>query len=219
MQVNGLNLLLDAGPDIRTQSLRYGIPDVDAVLITHHHYDHVAGLDDLRPFLFRNRNAIPCYAVENTADTLVQMYGYIFRDGSYPGVARLTMNTVEGPFTVTARDGSGASVDVVPIPAMHGTLPVLGWRIGSFAYLTDVSTVPFASRSLLEGLDVLVLDALRDEPHPMHLSFDEAVQTAREIGARQTWFVHMTHSVLHAETDRRLPDGMALGWDGLEIIL
>jgi phosphoribosyl 1,2-cyclic phosphate phosphodiesterase len=207
-------MLIDAGPDFRTQALRYGVDDVDAVLITHHHFDHVAGLDDLRPLLFRNRAAIPCYAVQNTVETLTDMYPYIFRDGSYPGVARLTLRTVEGPFSVSARSGAPASVHVIPIPAMHGTLPILGFRIGSFAYLTDVSDVPFASRHLLEDLDLLVLDALREQPHPMHLSFSQAIDLASSIGARETWFIHMTHGVLHADVDADLPEGMSLGWDG-----
>ncbi len=214
VEVNGLRILIDVGPDFRTQALRYGVDDVDAVLITHHHFDHVAGLDDLRPLLFRNRAAIPCFAVGNTVETLTDMVPYIFRDGSYPGVARLSLQKVEGPFSVSSRNGTQATVDITPIPAMHGTLPVLGFRIGSFAYLTDVSDVPFASRHLLEDLDLLVLDALREHPHPMHLSFSESVTLASEIRAQETWFIHMTHGVLHADVDADLPAGMSLGWDG-----
>lgn len=216
IEVNGVRILIDAGPDFRQQALLYGIRDVDAVLITHHHFDHVAGLDDLRPFLFTNRNAIPCYAMEHSADVLRSMFGYIFRDGSYPGVARLTMHTVEGPFDVQSRTDT-SRVRVVPIPAMHGSLPVLGYRLGGFAYLTDVSEIPFGSRSLLEDLDVLVLDALRPDPHPMHFSIEQAVQEAGRIGARETRFIHMAHGVRHDDVNASLPKGMELGYDGMRL--
>jgi len=214
VEVDGVHILIDAGPDFREQALLYGIRDVDAVLITHHHFDHVVGLDDLRPFLFENRTAIPCYAMENSADVLRSMFGYIFRDGSYPGVARLDMHTVEGPFEVASRSSS-ARVQIIPVPAMHGSLPVLGYRIGAFAYLTDVSEIPYGSRSLLEDLDVLVLDALRPKPHPMHFSIDQAVEEARRIGARETRFIHMAHGVRHDDVNASLPDGMRLGYDGM----
>ncbi len=216
VEVNGVHILIDAGPDLRQQALLYGIRDIDAVLVTHHHFDHVVGLDDLRPFLFANRTPIPCYAMENSANVLRSMFGYIFRDGSYPGVARLTMNIVEGPFEVHSRTNN-TRVRIVPIPAMHGSLPVLGYRIGGFAYLTDVSEIPYGSRSLLEDLDVLVLDALRPNPHPMHFSIDQAVEEARLIGARETRFIHMAHGVRHDEVNAMLPDGMQLGYDGMRL--
>lgn len=213
-----IHLQIDVGPDFRQQALRDGVRQVDAVLITHHHFDHVVGLDDLRPFFFGNRRPIPVYADPATATVLRRMFSYIFEDGSYPGISRLDLSEVEGPFSVHSR-ASEAAVEVIPVPAFHGDLPMLGYRIGRFAYLTDVSEVPEASRALLEDLDVLVLDALRHEPHPTHLTIDAAARLARELGARQTYFVHMTHSVLHAEEEARLrerygPD-LAFGYDGL----
>lgn len=214
VDVDGVRILIDAGPDFRRQALEIGVPDVDAVLVTHHHFDHVAGLDDLRPFLFGGRPRIPVYAMPSSAVVLASMFSYIFRDGSYPGVARLELREIRGSFDVRARE-SDADVAVRPIPAVHGSIDVLGFRIGGFAYLTDVSDIPAASLELLEDLDVLVLDALRERPHPMHLSLDEAQAYARRIGARRTVFTHMTHDILHAETDERLPDGMELGYDGL----
>ena len=135
-------------------------------------------------------------------DTLRNMFSYIFRDGSYPGVPRLEMNDVAGPFTVGSRTKPDATLAITPIPVVHGSLDILGYRIGNFAYLTDVSMIPNASLSLLEDLDVLVLDALRDRPHPMHMTINTAVETARRIGARQTWFTHMSHEVLHTEIGR-----------------
>jgi len=216
VRVGDLNILIDAGPDFRQQAIRAKIEDVDAVLITHHHFDHVVGLDDLRPFIFHNRAKIPCYAVPESADALRTMFGYIFQDGSYPGVPRLEMNDVEGPFDVESRSSSGEKIRITPIPAMHGSLNVLGFRIGKFAYLTDVSAIPFASRSLLEDLDVLVLDGLRDRPHPMHLTIEHACELAFDIGAKQTYLTHFSHEILHAELEERLPEGISAAFDGLE---
>lgn len=215
IDAGGVQIVIDTGPDFRRQALREGLEHVDAVLFTHHHFDHVVGLDDLRPFFFRNRRPIPCYARENTAEVLQRMFRYIFEDGSYPGVADLVLGEVDGPFEVVSREEPGLRVRVEPIDAYHGDLPLFGYRIGRFAYLTDTNYIPEASYARLAGLDVLVLDALREEHHPTHYTIDEAVEVARRIGAKETYFVHMTHSVSHAETDERLPEGMHLGYDGL----
>ena len=217
VEVGGVHLVIDTGPDFRRQALREGIPRVDAVLFTHHHFDHIVGLDDLRPFLFDNRAPIPCYARPNTAAVLREMFRYIFKDGSYPGVANLSLHEVEGPFRVRSRYTT-AAVDVEPIRVFHGDLPLYGYRIGRFAYLTDTSRIPEESFARLHGLDVLVLGALRHQPHETHFTIEEAVRAARRIGARQTYFIHMTHSVLHAEEDACLPEGISLGYDGLSFI-
>lgn len=218
VDVGGCGLLIDAGPDLRAQALREALPRVDAVLVTHHHFDHVAGLDDLRPYFFRERAPIPCYAPPSTAAVLRERFQYIFADGSYPGVPQLQLCEVEAAFDVVCRgDGAAAPVTVQPVPVYHGDLPMYGYRIGRFAYLTDTSRIPERSFDLLRGLDVLVLDALRREPHPTHYSIDEAVAVARRIGARQTYFTHMTHSVLHAEEDAALPPGINLAYDGLQV--
>ena len=213
-----VRLVIDTGPDFRRQALREGIDHLDAVLFTHHHFDHVAGLDDLRPFLFQNRLPIPCFARENTVEVLQTMFRYIFEDGSYPGVPDLLLREVNGPFDVRSRRSeSEKGVQVIPIDACHGDLPLFGYRIGRFAYLTDTNSIPEASFDLLHDLDVLVLDALREEQHRTHFTIDEAVETARRIGAGETYFVHMTHSILHAEVDARLPEHVQLGYDGLKI--
>lgn len=213
-----VHLQIDAGPDFRQQALRAGLATSDALLVTHEHFDHVTGLDDLRPFFFRNPAPMPVHAGTRTAATLEQMFAYIFRDGTYPGVSRLVLQPVGAeadptPFTVVSRSGSGAAVAVVPIPAFHGDLPILGFRVGPFAYLTDVSRVPEASRVLLAGVDTLVLDGLRPHPHPTHFSFAEAVEEAARIGARDTVLTHVSHNARHA--DVALPDGVRLGYDGL----
>lgn len=214
IQVAGVHLMIDIGPDFRQQAMKYGIEDVDAALITHHHFDHVMGLDDLRPFLFTNSVSIPCFALANTANILEEMFAYIFKDGKYPGVPSLELTHVRGPFSIKSRSKE-AKVDIIPIPLVHGSLDILGYRIGNFAYLTDVSEVPYASRSLLKNLDVLVLDGLRERPHPMHLTIDKSIQVAGEIGAKQTWFTHIAHDLTHEEIQRRMPEGMAPAYDGL----
>ncbi|NNE70662.1 MAG: MBL fold metallo-hydrolase [Rhodothermales bacterium] len=217
VEANGVSILIDAGPDFRSQALREGLTHIDAVLITHHHFDHVVGLDDLRPFFFQNRAPIPCFAPPETEEILRRKFDYIFEDRSYPGVPNLSLVRLgESPFTVESR-GSDSGVTVTPIPARHGSTPVYGYRVGDFAYLTDTNHIPPASMDLLDGVQVLVLDALRRAPHATHFSLDEAVAVSREVGARETWFVHMTHSVLHAEEDAELPAGVKLAYDGLKL--
>jgi phosphoribosyl 1,2-cyclic phosphate phosphodiesterase len=215
VEVDGLHLVFDVGPDFRTQALRHGLTRVDAVLLTHHHFDHVVGLDDLRPFLFDNAAAIPCYAREDTAGVLRAMFTYIFVDRSYPGAANLRLVPVSGPFRIPGRYDDRLGVDVWPIEAYHGSLPLFGYRVGRFAYLTDTSRIPSESMPLLADLDVLVLDALRHEPHPSHFTISQAVDVARTVGARQTYLIHMTHHILHAVEEVRLPAGIALAYDGL----
>ncbi len=215
IEVDGIHILIDAGPDFRVQALQNNLPKIDAVLITHHHFDHVVGLDDLRPFLFWNREPIPCFADNSTSDVLRKMFWYIFEDGSYPGVAKLDLHEIEDAFQVSSRYEDLPPVKVTPIETFHGKMPILGFRIGNFAYLTDTNHIPEESFPLLEGLDVLVLDALRHEPHRTHFTIEEAINTARKIGPRHTYFTHMTHSILHAEEDAKLPEGVSLGYDGL----
>lgn len=214
-----VHIQIDTGPDFRQQALRYGIRRVDAVLFTHHHFDHVVGMDDLRPLVRHDEPAIPCYASAETAGVLRRSFSYIFVDHSYPGVARLDLHEVDGPFDVRSRAGAAGPVRVVPVPARHGDIDVLGYRIGRFAHLTDVSAVPESSLPLLDGLDVLVLDGLRARPHPTHLSFDDAVAVARRVGARRTFLVHMTHDALHAEAENDLPPDVRLGVDGMVVVV
>ena len=209
-----VHLQIDTGPDFRRQALRFGVRTVDALLVTHEHFDHIVGLDDLRPFFFRDDNPIPVYAQPSTAEALRQMFRYVF-DRTYPGASRLDLHPVTSSFTVAGRANELAVVRVTPVPAEHGRFPVLGFRVGAFAYLTDVNAIPDASLAILDGVDTLVLDGLRRDEHPTHFTFDQATDVARRVGARDTVFVHMTHSVLHAEDDAALPDGVRLGHDGL----
>ena len=206
------SFLVDAGPDLRSQALRYGIRRVDAILFTHGHADHILGLDDVRRFNALKGGAMPCYGDEATVSDIRRMFGYVF-DAATPkggGLPQLEMNVVGGSFRLGARE-------IVPVPIMHGQRPILGYRVGNAAYLTDCSGIPDASWPLLTHLDLLVLGALRERPHPTHFSLDEAVEAAGRAGARRTLFTHMCHDLPHAATCARLPAGMELAYDGLVI--
>lgn len=210
----GAGVLIDAASDFREQALTHKIERVDAVLFTHAHADHVLGIDDLRIFNWRQGGAIPAYGTALTLENVARMFWYVFdtkkSENTRPAIERRTIE--RQPFSLLGRE-------IQPIPAMHGTLPILGYRVGSFAYLTDVSDLPEESVRLLDGLDHLVLNALRPRPHPTHLSIDQAVALARIVGAKQTWFTHMSHEVLHAEVQAELPPGVELAYDGLVLEL
>ena len=211
---DGTGLLVDAGPDLRAQALRHGITRVDAIVFTHGHADHILGLDDVRRFNSLMKQPMKLYGDQVTLAEIRRMFGYVF-DPDTPkggGIPHLDPIEVGGPFTI-------GSFEVVPVPILHGQREILGLRIGSFAYLTDCSAIPDASWALLEGLDVVVVDALRHKPHPTHFSLDEAIAASQRIAARESYFTHMCHDLPHAETSARLPDGMALAYDGLQLTI
>jgi phosphoribosyl 1,2-cyclic phosphate phosphodiesterase len=205
------NVIIDTGPDFREQMLRHDVKHVEAVLYTHSHVDHLYGLDDLRMFCFRRGGPIPVYADPFTLSRIRHVFDYTFAtkvEGG--GTAKLDPIELDGPFELLGRT-------VVPMVVMHGSLPVTAFRVGKFAYCTDCNHVPDETMARLEGVEVLVLDALRDKPHSTHFSIDEAVAVAEKIGARQTYFVHMTHDVEHETVNAELPEGVALAYDGLQI--
>lgn len=208
---DGHCVLIDTGPDFREQALRWGIRHVDAVLYTHAHADHILGLDDLRPLSFLNKEKIPLYADDSTAQVIERVFDYTFAvDAKYVNRARVAMQRL------------GDSVDLFGVrfqrvPLTHGELEVAGFRFGSAAYLTDMNAIPEASLELLKDLDVVVLDALRRQPHSSHCTLAQSLEWARRIRSRRAWFTHMSHDLHHADTERELPPETRLAYDGLRI--
>jgi phosphoribosyl 1,2-cyclic phosphate phosphodiesterase len=203
-------ILVDAGPDLRAQALAHRLVRVDAILFTHGHADHILGIDDVRRFNAIQSQPIPCYGDEQTLADIRATFGYVFNPATPKGggLPQLELFRVMGPFCVGPHD-------VQPIPLWHGRRAILGFRLGRFAYLTDCSAIPDESWPLLTGLDVVVLDALRERPHPTHFSLSDAIAAARRIGAAHTYFTHMCHDLPHQPTCERLPDGVTLAYDGL----
>jgi len=214
IESNGKFGLIDTTPDLRAQLLRDPIPRLDFVLFTHSHSDHLMGLDDIRPFNFRQRESIHAYANPMTAKAIRRAFSYIWSDSQIGGgKPQLDLHEVEEVFD---HDG----VRIVPIPVTHGDWTILGFRIGDFAYITDTNGVPDSSMRLLDGVRVLALDGLRPSPpHPTHFTIDEAIACARRIGAPETWLIHLTHDIDHDVFDATLPPGVRLAYDGLKLAL
>jgi phosphoribosyl 1,2-cyclic phosphate phosphodiesterase len=207
----GHRVLIDTGPDFRMQALREGIDHVDAVLYTHSHADHVLGLDDLRPLSFKHRSKLPLYADDVAAKVIERIFDYTFDPNSpYPTRARVEMHRLG-----TSVEVEGAVFQRVPLT--HGRLEVAGFRFGNAAYLTDMNDIPESSLALLKNLDVVILDALRKTPHSSHATLEQAVGFVARMQPRRAFFTHMSHDLLHAETNNELPEHIQLAYDGLRI--
>lgn len=206
-------VLVDTSTDFRTQALRYGIERVDAVLYTHGHADHILGMDDLRLYNWRQGRAVPAFGSPATLAALARTFWYVFEptggDSTRPAIE---LHPIDTTFRLHDRE-------IRAVPVLHGSLPILGYRVGGFAYLTDVSEIPESSYDLLRDLDVLVLNALRSRPHPMHLNLAGARRCAERIGAARTILTHLSHEVRHATVAASLPDGIELAFDGLSVRL
>jgi phosphoribosyl 1,2-cyclic phosphate phosphodiesterase len=221
---DGTSILIDTSADFRAQALTHDITHIDAVLFTHSHADHIFGLDELRRYNVLQRDAIPLYADERTLTDLRRIFDYAFSqpEGGHEYVPKLRPFLVEGPFCVRGASVDGShpveeNVSIVPVPIQHGARMIFGYRVGSFAYLTDCSGIPDASYALLEGVELLVIGALRDRPHPSHFTVTEAIAAATRIGASRVYFTHMNHDLGHVATCARLPAGVQLAYDGLVV--
>jgi len=208
----GQTFVIDTGPDFREQMLREDVRRLDAVIYTHEHRDHVGGLDDIRGFNFVMGTAIDVYADSNVEKAMHQMYPYIFSEKKYPGIPEITLHHIDGsPFSI-------GETKFIPIRVMHYKLPIYGYRIGNFTYITDAKSIPQEEKEKIKGSEVMVLNALRREEHISHLTLDEAINLVKELGVKKVFFTHISHQLgKHAVVEKELPPGMHLAHDGLVI--
>ncbi|HOX38686.1 MAG TPA: MBL fold metallo-hydrolase [Candidatus Brocadiia bacterium] len=211
VEVRGTTLLIDAGPELRMQSIRFGVAGIDAVLLTHAHADHIFGLDDLRAFNVIAGRALDVFASPETCGEIRRRFDYVFKETQAGGgKPQLVLRETVGRFAFRG-------VEILPVPVMHGSLPVLAFRIGGLAYVTDANLIPPGSMRMLEGLDVLIIGALRPRPHPTHMNIAQATEISRLLAPARTYFTHLTHDVEHAEMEASLPAGIRPAYDGLVI--
>ena len=213
IETDDQTIVIDSGPDFRYQMLRAGVKDLDAIIFTHEHKDHIAGLDDIRPFNYLLHKRIDIYASNRVQDALKREFSYIFSDIKYFGLPQINLHTVaEEPFMIGENQ-------IIPIEVMHYKLPVLGYRIKDFTYITDAKTISEASLAKIKGSKILVINALQKEDHISHFTFDEAIAFAHKAGAETTYFTPMSHNLgLHGDIEKELPPHIRLAYDGLTVI-
>lgn len=209
---DGRIILIDTSPDLRQQALREKISRVDAVLYTHTHADHLHGIDDLRAFCQINRCQIPIYSYPEAISHIQEKFGYTLRDPipQYWDLPVLAAHVVEAPF-------EAAGQMVIPIPIMHGKIRIYAYRIGHFVYMTDVSDIPESSYALLQGVDILLIDCLREKPHPTHVCVEQTLALIERIGAKRNVLIHMTHELEYQALQTRMPAGITVGYDGMQL--
>jgi len=213
IETGGLHILVDTTPDLRQQMLTWPFPKIDAVLLTHSHADHIFGMDELRRFNYSQKGPIPVYSNLETIERVKLIYDYAFVENIWrKGVPSLTANEIKGPFKI-------GKTEIVPIELDHGCHKILGYRIGDFAYCTDVNHIPEESYDLLNEVKILVLDSLREKPHATHFSLQEAIAEAGKIGAAQTYFTHLSHILDHEMHGKLLPDNSGFAFDGMVLDL
>lgn len=207
----GRNILIDAATELRIQCLKNKVKNLDAVLLTHSHADHVLGLDDLRHFNRKQKTHIPVYGSQSTVNRIYQMFSYAFRETSSNGSKpKVTLIPINGKLNISG-------LEITPVDVMHGEEKVTAYRFDKFAYVTDVSQIPQDSMDKLMGLDLLIIDALRIIPHEKHFSIDQAISMVSVLKPKQTFFTHIAHDIEHEETDNSLPSGIRLAYDGLSV--
>jgi phosphoribosyl 1,2-cyclic phosphate phosphodiesterase len=206
------NVVIDSGPDFRYQMLREKVKHLDAIVFTHEHKDHVAGLDDIRAFNYRQNSPVDIYATERVQAALKREFAYVFAEFKYPGIPQVNMHTINlEPFDI-------GSLHFIPIEVMHYKLPVLGFRIGDFTYITDAKTVSATEVKKIKGTKTLVINALQTQSHISHFTLDEALTFAQEVGAEKTYLTHISHRLgLHKEMSEQLPQGIEFAYDGLKL--
>jgi phosphoribosyl 1,2-cyclic phosphate phosphodiesterase len=208
---NGKNILIDTSTDLRYQSLKNRVNHIDAVLYTHSHADHIHGIDDMRAFNFASGALIPCYGNKNTVNTIKNIFQYLFhKNPNGSAVPLLEFRVVDSPFNLHG-------ITIIPVPVLHGSIPILGYRIGNMAYITDCSHIPEQSEKMLKNLDLLILDSLRHKPHPTHFNIEKAIEVSKGLHPQRTVFTHLTHDLDYEKTNRELPLGMELAYDGMMI--
>jgi len=211
LEFGGKFVLIDTTPDFREQAIRERIKQVDAVIYTHTHADHILGIDDLRPLSYNRIHKIPLYARPESVDFLRNMFRYIFdADYKFGGLARLELKPIAGPFELF-----GPIFE--PIPVIHGETEIYGYRFGTAAYLTDFSEIPESSMPYLQNLDVLFLDGLRHKPHPTHSTIENSIQIANRLHAKRVFFTHICHDLPHEATNASLPPNVRLSYDGMKL--
>lgn len=212
--VDGKSFIIDSGPDFRQQVIREGIEKLDALLFTHEHKDHTAGMDDIRAYNFRQRKAMPVYARQQVVNQLQKEFEYVFAKEKYPGAPLINVNTFENkPFSVEG-------VTFTPINVRHYKMPVVGFRVKDFTYITDANYIAEEEKEKIRGSEILVLNALQRTPHISHFTLDEAIALIDEVGARKAYFTHISHRMgLHREVSQTLPAHTQLAYDGLKLVL
>jgi len=214
IEVDSNIIVIDAGPDFRQQMLRANVTELTAILLTHEHYDHIAGLDDIRAFNWVQKRPTDIYAEHRVLQSVKQIFSYVFASEKYPGIPQMTLHEVdEKPFQI-------GKTEIIPIRCFHFKLPVLGYRIGNFAYLTDIKTITNNELLKLSGLDVLVVNALRKESHISHLTLNEALALISKVNPRKAFITHISHQMgTSKEVSLELPKNVFLAYDGLELDL